>query len=355
MKIVQVMPEFGLAGAETMCENLTYELVKLGHQVTIISLYDFHSPITDRLENSGIRIIYLNKKPGLDFSMIFKLLKVFKEENTDVIHTHRYVMQYAIPAAVLAGVRRRVHTVHNVAKQENSYLARKLNYLFYKINRVVPVALSNLIKKTIIIEYGLKPESIPVILNGIDLSKCIVKKDYDIDNCFKVLHIGRFSEQKNHNMLIKAFGEFCKKAPNSVLQLIGDGEKKEEIKQLVANLGISDKVEFLGLKENVYKYLNTADVFVLPSLYEGMPMTLIEAMGTGLPIIATNVGGIPDMLVSGVEALIIDLDVNELSSTMMRVYKEKQTRESLGKMAYERSKNFSSSTMANQYIEVYLK
>ena len=89
MKVLQVMPEFGLAGAETMCENLTYELMKLGHEVVIISLYTFHSAITERLEASGVKVIYLGKKRGFDINIIFKLRKVMKEEKPDTVsYTH---------------------------------------------------------------------------------------------------------------------------------------------------------------------------------------------------------------------------------------------------------------------------
>ena len=122
MKIVQIMPEFGLAGAETMCENLTYELIKLGHNVIVVSMYDYHSPITERLEKAGVDVRYLGKKPGLDFSMIGKIKKLLKKNKVDVIHTHRYCAQYAIPAAITAGVKLRVHTVHNIAEKEKNYL-----------------------------------------------------------------------------------------------------------------------------------------------------------------------------------------------------------------------------------------
>ena len=118
MKIIQIMPEFSLAGAEIMCENLTYELHKLGYDVFIISMYNYHSEITERMEKNGIKIWYLDKMPGWDFSMIEKMEKIFIQEKPDVIHTHRYVMQYAIPAAILAKVKRRIHTVHSVAKAE---------------------------------------------------------------------------------------------------------------------------------------------------------------------------------------------------------------------------------------------
>lgn len=355
MKIIQIMPEFGLAGAETMCENLSYELIRQGHEVVIISLYTFHSPITDRLENSGVKVVYLDKKPGLDFSIIMKLVKVFKMIKPDVIHTHRYVMQYAIPAAIFTGIKKRIHTVHNVAIKENSKMARVLNGVFYRGNNVIPVALSNRIKETIIKEYRLDPSRIPVIFNGIDLSKCVVKHNYGVKNYFTILHVGRFTEQKNHQMLIKAFSKVLKSAPNCVLQLIGDGETRLEIESLVITLQIEDKVKFLGLKDDVYNYMNSADLFVLPSLYEGMPMTLIEAMGSGLPIIATEVGGIPDILVNGQEAVLTDVKEEELTEAILKLYADEKERRKLGQNARNKSSLFSAMKMAESYVEVYSK
>lgn len=348
------MPEFGLAGAETMCENLTYELVKMGHEVIVISLYDFHSIITKRLESKRVKVLYLNKKPGLDFSMIRKLFFIFKNEKPDVIHTHRYVMQYAIPAAVLAKVKRRVHTIHNVAKKENTKIARKFNFLFYKFAHVIPVALSEEVQKTVIDEYRIQREKVPIVFNGIDLSKCQIKQDYDIQNYFKILHIGRFSEQKNHEDLISAFSIHHEKYPNSKLLLIGDGEKRVDIENRVSALGLDGAVEFLGLQSDVYGYLTHSDIFILPSIYEGIPMTLIEAMGTGLPIIATAVGGVPDMLENKTEALIVDCDVVKIAEALDILYSDKDLRKRLGKKALVRSDEFSAKIMAQKYEEIYL-
>lgn len=251
MNIVQIMPEFGLAGAETMCENLTYELTKLGHKVTVISMYDYHSAITDRLESAGVDVRYLGKKSGFDFSMIPKIKKVLMKVHADVVHTHRYCAQYAVPAAILAGVKRRIHTVHNVAEKENGKLARKLNNFFFKHCHLIPVALSELIRDSIVKEYGINKYKIPVIYNGIDLSKCLPKTDYSIYGNFKILHIGRFSEQKNHVGLLKAFKLFHDNHSDSELWLIGDGEKKAEIERYVAENNLDESVRFLGLQSNV--------------------------------------------------------------------------------------------------------
>lgn len=352
MKIVQVMPEFGLAGAETMCENLTYELIKLGHDVTVISMYDYHSAITERLEKSGIDVRYLGKKLGLDISMIPRIKKILKEVGADVVHTHRNCAQYAVPAAMLAGVKRRIHTVHNVAEKENGKLARKLNNFFFKHCHLIPVALSELIRDSIVKEYDINKDKIPVIYNGIDLSKCLPKTDYSIYGNFKILHIGRFSEQKNHVGLLRAFKIFHDKYSDSELWLIGDGEKKTEIENYVNENDLTSNVKFLGLQSEVHGFLHNADMFTLPSNYEGIPMTLIEAMGTGLPIVATAVGGVPDMLDNSNSILVNNNDI-DISKGIECYYLNDALRRKHGCRAIEHSYSFSSTKMGAKYNDLY--
>lgn len=353
MKVIQVMPEFALAGAEIMCENLVYGLQQQGVEVIVVSFYDYHSAITERLEKNGIRMVYLNKKPGFDFSLYRKLYRLFKEEQPDVIHTHRYVTRYAIPSASCAKVKRMVHTVHNVAHKESSKIGRVLNKFFFKYANVIPVALSGLIQETIEKEYKIGKDKVPVVFNGVDLSKCKPKANYTIDGTIKVLHIGRFAEQKNHKGLVRAFEIFHREYPNSILQLIGDGELREEVQTLVDEDGLTESVEFLGLQDNVYEYLHNADIFTLPSLYEGIPMTLIEAMATGLPIVATNVGGIPDMLVDGESATLTERDNQKIADAFLRLATDENLRKKLGEKAKSESVKFSSTIMAKNYLEIY--
>ena len=141
MKIIQVIPAFRLAGAEIMCENLCVALQKAGETVIAVSLYSEQTAITERLGKNGIRIVFLEKKPGFDPTIFVKLVKFFKEERPDVVHTHIYASKYALPAAVLAGVKRRVHTVHSMAQKEQGALGRKINTFMYRHCDVVPVAL----------------------------------------------------------------------------------------------------------------------------------------------------------------------------------------------------------------------
>lgn len=352
MKIVQVMPDFGLAGAETMVENLSCGLAAEGCDVLVISFFDLHTAITERIENRGIKIEYLGKKRGFDPSIVSKMRKIIKAYQPDVIHTHRYVLPYAFLAS-MGFKAKRVHTVHNVAQKEQTKVGKNINRVLFRYFNVVPVALSKEIQRTIQEVYGLPDNRIPVVFNGIDLSRCIVKESYARKDTFTVLHIGRFMDVKNHELLLRSFARFKGQHSDARLQLLGDGELKENMMQLAGQLNITDAVEFAGLQSNVYPWLHNADVFILPSKFEGMPMTLIEAMGTGLPIIASNVGGIPDMLSSQKEALLIEPKEEKIIEALEMVYSDAKKREYWGRNALQRSSLFSSQAMARKYLQLY--
>lgn len=352
MKIVQVMPDFGMAGAETMVENLSCGLAAEGCDVLVISFFDLHTAITERIENRGIKIKYLGKKRGFDPSIISKMRKIIKAYQPDVIHTHRYVLPYAFLAS-MGFKAKRVHTVHNVAQKEQTKVGKNINRVLFRYFNVVPVALSKEIQRTIQEVYGLPDNRIPVVFNGIDLSRCIVKESYARKDTFTVLHIGRFMDVKNHELLLRSFARFKGQHSDARLQLLGDGELKENMMQLAGQLNITDAVEFAGLQSNVYPWLHNADVFILPSKFEGMPMTLIEAMGTGLPIIASNVGGIPDMLSSQKEALLIEPKEEKIIEALEMVYSDAKKREYWGRNALQRSSLFSSQAMARKYLQLY--
>lgn len=146
---------------------------------------------------------------------------------------------------------------------------------FVERNNVIK--LNNSVDTTIFNFYSNKREQLRKELN-------ISKDD------FVVLHVGRFAKQKNHELLIDIFNEVLNKNSNSVLLLIGDGELLDTCKTKVQNLNLTDKVKFLGLKNNVYDYMQAADCFVMPSIHEGLPIVAVEAQATGLPcVLSANI------------------------------------------------------------------
>ena len=354
MKIVQVIPYFCFGGAETMCEDLASALEKLGHSVTVVCLLPERTPISERMERAGIRVRYLDKKLGLDLSMIPKLTKLFREEKPDVVHTHLNVLKYTAPAAKLAGVPRCVHTIHNLAdKEAEGRVSGMISGFVFRKGLSIPVALSPLVHQSIVDYYGLEAERIPTVFNGIPLDRCIPRETYALGEKAVLVHVGRFNEQKNHGGLLEAFQLLLEQCPNTELWLLGDGELRDQMESYAQSLGIQDRVRFLGSQENVYPYLHDADVFVLPSRYEGMPMTVIEAMGTGLPIVASNVGGIPDMVKDGESGLLTTLAPEEIARCCASLLGDEKLRQSLGRRARAESERFSAEEMARSYCRVY--
>lgn len=354
MKILQIIPDLGIAGAERMMETLSIGLLNYSSEVEVVSLYNYKTIITENLENHGIKVHYLNKKKGLDISMILKLYKLFLKEKPDVVHTHRHVDQYVMPAAIMARVPVRVHTVHNMAEKEA--VAKRMQKIFFHCFDLIPIGISEIVKDSICRFYKLDAENVPVAYNGMDLSKYTKKTNYGVlDNNFKIIHIGRFSEQKNHFALINAFANVLSEFPDITLDLYGEGELAGEICNLIEELNLKESVKLCDIVDNINEIMHKYDLFVLPSNYEGMPVTIVEAMAVGMPIVAANVGGVPDMLENEVSALLCSSETDSIASCISRMYKDMALRERLGCAALDKSDKFSEKDMCTRYMKIYKK
>ena len=319
MKVFEIIPSLHQAGAETMCATLSSQMKKHGIDVIVVSFYNYQSPLSRVLEDNGVPIIYLNKKRGIDFSIFVDLYKLIQNFKPDVIHMHLYSIRYVVPIAFLVKKRVLIHTVHNVVSVRDNFIFRHLYGFFYKHLNVIPVAISKDVKKAIHSVYKMPLENIPLIYNGINLEKCKIKLSYEQHKDLRYIHVGRFDDVKNHDMLIDAFLQVHNTLQDSLLYLIGDGELKEKIQKKVTELNLSDSVLFLGTTDNVFDKLYNADVFVFPSKCEGLGLALMEAMATGLPTVATNVGGIPELIENEKDGLLSEVDPNDIAEKMLRL------------------------------------
>ena len=347
MKIMQVIPELQMGGAERFCEELTYTLMALGHQVLVVSLYSTETVLSKRMESAGVQMRYLGKKGGLDGSCLRRLRSHIRAFEPDAIHAHQYALKYAVLASV--GMRRRVvYTVHTLAGKETD---RPLNRVLFACGGAVPVSLSEEVRRTVIAQYHLPEERCPVIYNGIPLERCMPVEDYGAGKPMRVVHVGRFAQVKNHRCIVEA----AKLLPRGQFHFLflGEGELLPEIRDMVSAAGLADAFTFFGLSDNVYPHLRESDVFILPSLWEGMPITIIEAMGTGLPIVASDVGGIRDMIEDNVNGLLIEPEPRALADALRRLAADVSLRERLGKSALAASERFSIEATARAYIKLY--
>lgn len=353
MRIMQIIPELQLAGAQIMMENLATQLTCDGHDVLIVSLYSIHTPISERLEQRRIKICYLGKNDGLDAKIIKKIRKCIGDFKPDVIHTHSYVLKYAFVASI--GYKcKRIHTVHNIADKETTMPNLIFEKILSKKKWIKQVAISPLIRKSICEYYGIEESVVPMIYNGIALDKCQKKQGYGVvNNTIKVIHIGRFEEQKDHSLIVEAAKILCEKYANIEFDLWGEGVLKDRVAKQINQAGIENSVILKGTTSDPYSKLNGSDIFILPSKWEGLPITLIEAMGTGLPIVVTPVGGVPDMIEDKCSGLFCENTPSDLAHKIEMFVLDENLRRKLGNAAAERANKFSSQTMTDEYVKLY--
>ena len=225
-----------------------------------------------------------------------RLHTFLKKNKYDIIHINSGAFFFVFCCTIicrLSGVKTIITHSHNTPniKKIKKVLIKMLNPLFRKMTTInltcSVIASRSLYTRT---------DDVIVIKNGIDIDKYKFnekireehRKELNVEKKQVYGHIGRFDEQKNHDFLLNLFYEIQKKDANSVLVLVGDGPLKSRMEEKVNALGIKEKVLFLGFKNDVYKILNAMDIFIFPSLYEGLPITLVEAQTNGLPVVVSN-------------------------------------------------------------------
>ena len=304
MKILQVIPHLASGGAERFVVDLSNELVCLGYQVTLLVLYnleDKYGFYKNEL-NKKITIITLGKKNGLSLKCFWQVIKVIKKIKPDIIHSHINSLQYVIlPQLFFA---KGVHTIHNEAHLETTNsLEVFLRKIVFRLNLVQPVTISNESQNSFKTFYG---KDAPLIYNGRLVNVNIIvpnsiKKEINSyrSNCNSrlIIQIARFQPQKNLPMMARVAMRLFNEGYNFTLLMIGD-TNNEEIASKVESL-LPPCAYILGERKNVIQYLKEADAFALSSKFEGLPISLLEALAAGAVPICTPVGGIPNIVIDG--------------------------------------------------------
>lgn len=350
--VVQIVPDFGLAGAERMAEALSLELHHRGVRVLAVSMFSKKTAITEELQDSGVKIAFLGKRPGLDLSMIPKMRSLFKSVSPQVIHTHRYCEQYSLLASSGLSAKR-VHTVHSLAEKEVPRRLQAIQNLAFRHHMVTPVAINSVVQRSICERYHLNPASVPIAFNGIpDYHPSRVKDIPGDPSAFTFLTVGRAMREKNQISLVRAFESFHSKNSKTKLLIIGDGELSQNIASEIEQGKARSYIFQLGQKNNARDYYYAVDAFVLPSLYEGMPMTLIEAMTAGLPVLASDRGGSVDMVENGVTGYLCGTTDEEIEEGLSHLYMD-PLRQKIAECGKSESSKFTATAMADAYERIY--
>ncbi len=353
-RVMLVVQSLRVGGAENMVETLSYALHDKGCNVRVVVLQSEETMISERMRNNGLTPVMLGKRQGIDLSVISRLAQQMKEFEPDVVHSHLPILHYVVPAAWRAHAVNCVHTIHSLAQKETrSRLKSGFARYCYRRGLVRPVALSEKNKQTVVDFYGIAADAVAVVPNGVDLKRYRPLSDYALGQTIHVCHIGRFEEAKNHDALIETGAILRQHDIDIVFDLYGVGSLQEYAKQKARDLGVSDMFVFHGITGDTPTALHESNLFVFPSLWEGMPMVIAEAMATGLPIVASNVGGIPDMLRDGTSALLCEPEPHAIAACVERLVKDEGLRRHIGMNALRSAPNFGVNLMVERYMAVY--
>jgi glycosyltransferase involved in cell wall biosynthesis len=246
------------------------------------------------LETCGCRVVAMDEPSGLKPSLILRLAHLFHRRRAAVVHTHdSRSLFYAVPAARLARVLRAVHTCHGrdvIATPRQVAMARHLSRL---VDRYVCVSRE---VKAQCREQGITGPRVCTILNGIDIGRFPYGGP---SRDGPVVTVARLSPEKDVANLVRATAVAARQRDEFRVEVAGGGSCLDDLKGLATELGVAERVTFLGEVRDIPALLGRARMFVQPSLSEGIPLTVLEAMARGLPVVATRVGGLPEVVVDG--------------------------------------------------------
>ena len=360
MKIIQLIYSLSSGGAERFVVNLSNELSRQGHDVTICMLLNTKNPawcFNKKFIHPSVKFHSLGFSQGFSLKKVKTVHKYILKEQADVVHCHLNVIPYTYLTAYRSHNVKFFHTIHNIAQKASGLkIQYLLNRFFYK-NSITPIAISRICLESFEKYYHLK--NITRIDNGCPAvmpSQEFEKTKNEVDN-YKTsintpvfIHVARCHPSKNQDLLIDSFNKLNDNSINFTLLILGSGFDSPEgirLKQKAC-----PKIHFLGEKSNVGDYLLCSNAFCLTSLYEGLPISLIEALSCGITPICTPVGGIPDVITDGKTGYLSSgIEINSYYDAILRFIKNKISVNSLKELY---NTQFSIEHCANLYISTFL-
>jgi len=355
--IAHIIYRLAIGGLENGLVNLINNMPVSKYRHVIICA-DTYTNFKDRIKRDDVEVYALNKKPGNDIVAYWRLWCLLRKLKPAIVHTRNLgTIEYVIPSK-LAGVKYCLHGEHgrdltDICGTNPKYIKLRQFYNLF-INHFVTVSkdLENWLFEVV----KIKKSKISQIYNGVDMSR-FAEKYYEYNEKIKIIigTVGRLQAEKDQATLIRAFDVLNKKHHNLELHFIGDGPDRDMLENLVASLEMTDNVVFHGKSDSVPEVISKLDIFILPSLGEGISNTILEAMSCGLPVIATNVGGNPELVSEGSTGMLVPAANPEKMSHALEVYVENTDKiirhGQAGRKKVEQE--FSMDNMVKNYTNVY--
>ena len=330
MRVVHLIPSLSTGGAEAVCADIAANIDPQRFESLVVTLYSreqvqrriagwgedvaravaMDRAMEDRLQAAGIEVRCLHKES--DVPAILRFKKLVRSFRPHVVHGHLTTVQFNLAMAASHKPPARLHTVHTLAEHEAPDAKNRWVRRAFFATGGKPIAISEAVARSLRSMYGVNPD---VVLNRISLDRFAPRDEaerlawrrahgFDPDDLIGVM-VGRLRDVKNPLGLVRAFRPVAMEQPRAKLVLVGDGDLRADIEALVAELGLDGQVRLLGSRSDVPEILAASDYFVLNSRYEGLCVAIMEALAAGLPVVATGVGGIPEVVDTGSTGLLV--------------------------------------------------
>lgn len=317
--------------------------------------------LKDRCEKESLPTVVLPMQSQWDVAWIARCCAVVRSQRVDLIHAHEFRANvYGAIVAKLCGVPL-VGTVHG----KNYYpdqVKRRMAYRWVSKTATM-VAVSEDLRLFLQDRVGVPRDRITRIYNGVDMPERLSREGVAQFRCdlgiqpseFAIGIVGSLYPVKGHRHLFDAFRSVLKLQPKTKLLVVGQGDLEPSLKQQAFDLGIDHAVSFLGLRNDVPNILAALDLFVLPSLSEGLSVALLEAMSTGVPVVASRVGGNPEIVQDGQTGLLVSPEnAQELADRILEMITHREKAKLFGERGRERvSQNFTTARMLGHYQDLY--
>jgi sugar transferase (PEP-CTERM/EpsH1 system associated) len=364
--IAHIILRLDVGGMENGLVNLINSMPANRYRHAIVCLKDY-SDFRSRISADDVSLYALGKKDGKDLGLYFRMWRLLRRIRPDIVHTRNLgTLDMQFPAA-LAGVRARVHGEHGWDMYDLHGANRKYR-LLRRLSRLVVsryLTVSADLRNWLVQSVGVPADTVTSICNGVDTRKFNPDRSAGVDLPFVgdgamiVGTVGRLVRVKDQMTLAKAFvtllGRESGLTSVARLVIVGDGPMRDDLHRYLADHGVLDRCWFSGARDDVADLLNCLDVFVLPSLNEGISNTVLEAMASGLPVVATDVGGNPELVADGVTGFLVPAgDVDALARALERYAGDRDMLATHGAAARERAdREFSLERMVEKYMSVY--
>ena len=354
-KILHLVYSMGCGGLEKVIVNLINGSKDYSCEHIIVILTPEHELVS--LIDGKVTVYCVNKKPGKDIHCHWRLYKLFRKLRPDVLNTYNFgTIEYQM-VAKMAGIHLGIHSDHgrggddSLGKNGRNNVVRRFMSRFIDVYVVVSKDLYYWVKNDIRIES----KQIKIVQNGVAIENYSERRSSE--TAFTFCTVGRLDEIKNQILMIKAYHQALEISPELLvtkLQLVGDGPMRDVLKALVSSLQLENNIELMGYREDIANILSMANAFVLSSNYEAMPMTILEAMASHVPVVTTDVGGIRHFI-SDQEATFVEAGNEQLlAEKFIELYQHPKNYQGKINKAYKLvSDNYSLQNMCKIYMDIY--